>query len=86
MTLKGTPRLVSPTQLAAGLRFRDEALTANQFARYLRKRRGVHAIVVLLHEGGFAVQKDVGDRRLPGAQRADQATSSGARRTTSTCS
>ena len=65
MTLKGTPRLVSPSS-SAGLHFRDEALTANKFARYLRRRRGVHAIVVLLHEGGFAVKKDVGVDGCPG--------------------
>jgi 5'-nucleotidase len=64
MTLKGTPRLVSPSS-SAGIRFRDEALTANKYARYL-KRRGVRAIVVLLHEGGFAVEKDVRADGCPG--------------------
>jgi 5'-nucleotidase len=64
MTLKGTPLLVSPRS-SAGLRFRDEALTANKYARVLR-RRGVRAIVVLLHEGGFASRPDVGVNGCPG--------------------
>jgi 5'-nucleotidase len=64
MTLKGTPRLLSPSS-SAGIRFRDEALTANKYARYL-KRRGVRAIVVLLHEGGFPVRKDIGVDGCPG--------------------
>jgi 5'-nucleotidase len=50
MTLEGTPDIVSPSGVA-GLEFRDEAETANRYARKLR-RRGVRAIVVLLHEGG----------------------------------
>ena len=64
MTLKGTSQFVAPSS-SAGIRFRDEALTANKYARYL-KRRGVRAIVVLLHEGGFAVKKDVGANGCPG--------------------
>jgi 5'-nucleotidase len=51
MTLEGTPGLVTPTGIQR-LRFLDEADTANRYARQLR-RRGVEAIVVLLHEGGF---------------------------------
>jgi 5'-nucleotidase len=51
MTLEGTPDYISPT-FARRLRFLDEAQTANRYARVL-KRRGVNAIVVLLHEGGF---------------------------------
>ncbi|GGO13178.1 bifunctional metallophosphatase/5'-nucleotidase [Micromonospora parathelypteridis] len=50
MTLEGTPEIVSQ-QGVAGLRFADEADTANRYARELR-RKGVEAIVVLLHEGG----------------------------------
>ncbi len=50
MTLEGTPDIVSPSGVA-GLDFLDEADTANRYARELR-RRGVKAIVVLLHEGG----------------------------------
>ncbi|MGD9572082.1 MAG: bifunctional UDP-sugar hydrolase/5'-nucleotidase [Thermoleophilia bacterium] len=51
MTLEGTPELVAQ----AGIRdveFADEVETANRAARDLR-RRGVEAIVVLLHEGGL---------------------------------
>ena len=55
MTLEGTPAYISPT-FAQRLRFRDEAETANRYARVL-KRRGVNAIVVLLHEGGFTRER-----------------------------
>ncbi len=55
MTLEGTPDYISPT-FARRLRFRDEATTANYYARKL-KRRGVNAIVVLLHEGGFTRER-----------------------------
>lgn len=51
MTLESTPTLVAQ----AGIRdveFGDEVATANLAARDLR-RRGVEAIVVLLHEGGL---------------------------------
>jgi 5'-nucleotidase len=51
MTLEGTPDIVSPSGVA-GLDFLDEAETANRFASELRRRHGVRAIVVLLHEGG----------------------------------
>jgi 5'-nucleotidase len=54
MTLEGTPDIVSPSGVA-GLDFLDEAETANRYARELR-RRGVRAIVVLLHEGGVQTQ------------------------------
>jgi 5'-nucleotidase len=64
MTTKETPQFLSPRS-SAGLRFRDEALTANHYARIL-KRRGVKAIVVLLHEGGFAIHKDVAPNACPG--------------------
>ena len=50
MTLEGTKDIVSQ-QGVAGLDFGDEAETANRYARELR-RKGVEAIVVLLHEGG----------------------------------
>ena len=63
-TLKGTPELIPP-QFAARLRFRDEALIANRMARRL-ERRGVKAIVMLLHEGGFPVQEDVPIDDCPG--------------------
>jgi len=51
LTLKGTPEIISPAS-AAGLEFRDEASTVNALIPEL-KARGVAAIVVLIHEGGF---------------------------------
>jgi 5'-nucleotidase len=51
LTLKGTPDIISPAS-AAGLEFRDEADTVNALVPEL-KARGVEAIVVLIHEGGF---------------------------------
>jgi len=51
LTLKGTPHLVSPVGVAS-LEFRDEAETVNALVPEL-KARGVEAIVVLIHEGGF---------------------------------
>src|SRR5665213_1023960 len=51
LTLKGTPNIVSPVGVA-GLQFKDEAETVNALVPEL-KARGVEAIVVLLHEGGF---------------------------------
>lgn len=50
MTLEGTPTIVTPSGVA-GLRFLDEADTANKYAAELKKQ-GVNAIVVLIHEGG----------------------------------
>ncbi len=52
MTLEGTPSIVTPAGIA-GLEFRDEADTVNALASQL-KRGGVDAVVVLLHEGGYA--------------------------------
>ncbi len=51
LTLKGTPNIVSPPGVA-GLEFRDEAETVNALVPEL-KARGVEAIVVLIHEGGY---------------------------------
>jgi 5'-nucleotidase len=51
LTLKGTPNIVSPPGVAR-LEFRDEADTVNALVPEL-KARGVEAIVVLIHEGGF---------------------------------
>jgi 5'-nucleotidase len=51
LTLKGTPGIISPVS-AAGLEFTDEADTVNALVPEL-KARGVEAIVVLIHEGGF---------------------------------
>lgn len=50
MTLEGTPTIVSPSGVA-GLDFLDEADTVNALVPELT-RRGVEAIVVLVHEGG----------------------------------
>jgi 5'-nucleotidase len=51
LTLKGTPAIISPSA-AAGLRFADEAETVNALVPQLRAR-GIEAIVVLIHEGGY---------------------------------
>jgi 5'-nucleotidase len=51
LTLKGTPGIVSPEGVA-GLEFRDEVETVNALVPELRAR-GVEAIIVLIHEGGF---------------------------------
>jgi 5'-nucleotidase len=51
LTLKGTSGIISPAS-AAGLEFRDEAETVNALVPDL-KARGVEAIVVLIHEGGY---------------------------------
>lgn len=50
MTLEGTPTVVTPTGVA-GLAFQDEADTVNALVRTLRNQ-GVHAITVVVHEGG----------------------------------
>ena len=52
MTLEATPSIVTPSGVA-GLAFRDEADTVNKLVAKL-KRRGIDAVVVLIHEGGFA--------------------------------
>ena len=59
MTLKGTPNIVTPTGVA-GLSFRDEADTVNALVPQLRAR-GIEAIVVLVHQGGFQTSPNVGD-------------------------
>jgi 5'-nucleotidase len=51
LTLKGTPAIISPSA-AAGLRFANEAETINALVPQLRAR-GIEAIVVLIHEGGY---------------------------------
>ena len=51
LTLKGTESIVSPVGIA-GLEFRNEAETVNALIPELRGR-GIEAIVVLIHEGGF---------------------------------
>jgi 5'-nucleotidase len=59
MTLKDTPRVVTPTGVA-GLEFRDEADTVNALVPRLRAQ-GIEAIVVLVHQGGFQTSPNVGD-------------------------
>lgn len=51
LTLKDTPSIVAPEGVA-GLQFRDEAETINALVPELQAR-GIEAIVVLIHEGGF---------------------------------
>ncbi|MBI2799213.1 MAG: bifunctional metallophosphatase/5'-nucleotidase [Gammaproteobacteria bacterium] len=51
MTLKDTPSIVTPAGVA-GLTFNDEAGAVNALIPQLKKR-GVKAIVVLIHQGGF---------------------------------
>jgi 5'-nucleotidase len=51
LTLKGTAGIISPSS-AAGLEFHDEAETVNALVPEL-KARGIEAIVVLIHEGGY---------------------------------
>ena len=51
LTLKETPGIVTPSGVA-GLTFKDEAATVNALVPQLRAR-GVEAIVVLIHQGGF---------------------------------
>ena len=50
LTLRGTPTMVSPTGVA-GLRFEDEAATANALVPQL-KAQGADVIAVVIHEGG----------------------------------
>nr|WP_262299890.1 bifunctional metallophosphatase/5'-nucleotidase [Microvirga sp. HBU67692] len=51
LTLKDTPNIVMPSGVA-GLTFQDEAETVNALVPELRAK-GIEAIVVLIHEGGF---------------------------------
>ncbi len=59
MTLEATPSIVSQEGIQ-GLTFTDEVKTANALVPELRER-GVEAIVVLLHEGGFTADPTVYD-------------------------
>ena len=51
LTFEGTPTVVTPSAVA-GLDFRPEVETVNALVDHLRKRAGVKAFVVLLHQGG----------------------------------
>ncbi|UUT35013.1 bifunctional metallophosphatase/5'-nucleotidase [Microbacterium elymi] len=55
MTLKDTPSIVTASGVA-GLQFRDEVATANALVPVLKKK-GVNAIVVLIHQGGVPGQQ-----------------------------
>jgi 5'-nucleotidase len=50
LTLEGTPNIVSANGIQT-VNFLDEATTINHYATVLRNK-GVHTIVVLMHEGG----------------------------------
>ena len=63
MTLKGTPNMVTPEGIQ-GLRFEDEAATANALVPLL-KAQGVSALVLVIHEGGV-IQGDPNDASCPG--------------------
>jgi 5'-nucleotidase len=51
VTLEGTPDIVS-AEGVKGLKFHDEIKSINKYAKELKKR-GVNAVVALVHEGGF---------------------------------
>jgi 5'-nucleotidase len=55
LTLKETPDNATPAAVA-GLRFADEAITINAIVRQLQTQ-GVHAFVVVLHQGGLQTTK-----------------------------
>jgi 5'-nucleotidase len=58
MTLEGTGDIVAKSGIQ-GIEFRDEVETANKYANELSKK-GVNAIVVLVHEGGYPVAENTG--------------------------
>ncbi|MCW2758954.1 MAG: 5-nucleotidase [Nocardioidaceae bacterium] len=55
MTLKGTPDIVTASGVK-GLKFLDEVKTANKLVPEIR-RKGVKAIIVLIHQGGTPAQQ-----------------------------
>lgn len=63
LTLKATPNLVTPEGIK-GLRFEDEANTANALVPLL-KAQGVSALVLVIHEGGL-IQGNHNDASCPG--------------------
>jgi len=64
MTLEGTPDVVTAAGVR-GVRFSDEAETVNALVPELQGK-GVRAIVVLLHEGGFATGRYDGCEGISG--------------------
>ena len=67
MTLKDTPNIVTKSGIE-GLTFNDEVATANALVPEL-KRKGVNAIVVLIHQGGSPAARVVDRPRRQGLQR-----------------
>ncbi|MCY4743677.1 bifunctional metallophosphatase/5'-nucleotidase [Pelomonas sp. UHG3] len=65
MTLEGTPSIVSPAGVA-GLSFADEADTVNALIPQL-EAEGIKSVVVLIHEGGSAVNGTGGCPSISGA-------------------
>ena len=63
MTLKGTPKMVTPDGIK-GLSFEDEAQTANKLIPIL-KAQGVSALVLVIHEGGV-IKGHHNDANCPG--------------------
>ena len=63
LTLKGTDQIVDPAGIA-GVEFRDEASVINARAAELQAQ-GVHAIVVLIHEGGSSKGR-LNEKTCPG--------------------
>lgn len=51
MTLEATPTIVNPAGVQS-VTFRNEVATANQYADLLGRYFGVHAMVLLIHQGG----------------------------------
>lgn len=68
--LADTPAIVTPTGVA-GLEFRDEAQSINRYVRRLREQEGIHAFVVLIHQGGRQTAYEgptQGDGQVVGAE------------------
>ena len=51
MTLQGTPTIVNPAGIQT-VRFDNEIATANRYADLLGRYAGIHALVLLIHQGG----------------------------------
>ena len=51
MTLQGTPTIVNPAGIQT-VEFKNEVETANRYADLLGRYLGVHAMVLLIHQGG----------------------------------
>jgi len=64
LTLEGTPDVITPAA-RAGITFKDEAETVNALVPQLQAK-GVQAIVVLLHEGGYTTNAQDDCRGLTG--------------------